>query len=221
MLIATDWLFIQASSLVNVEFIYDYRSPYAYLANTQHRTLDARVTYEVVDILAVMKTVSNQPTPMCPPKYRYAGTDAARWAARYGVPFAPNMPLLQAMRVREFDGTSFARFALAAQLLGVFEIAHPALFASVWASNVDLLSEAAWRSFWTSKGIPADDILSLAASVLVSERLVANNQAAIEKGVFGVPTYFVGAEMFFGNDRLDFVRERLREAHPLALDATG
>jgi len=105
---------------MDIEFVYDYRSPYAYLANTQLGTLGAGIVYEPVNILAVMKAVNNQPSPLCPPKARYAGIDAARWAKHYGVAFSPNRALLQAMAASQFDGTLLSRAALAAQQLGVF-----------------------------------------------------------------------------------------------------
>jgi len=68
---------------MRIEFIFDYRSPYSYLANTQLKGLGADVDYKPVDIVAVMKKVNNQPSPLCPPKARYAGIDAARWARLY------------------------------------------------------------------------------------------------------------------------------------------
>jgi 2-hydroxychromene-2-carboxylate isomerase len=74
---------------VQVQFFLDYRSIYAYLANSQVRTLDATIDYQLVDILALMKEVNNQPSPMCPAKLKYSRIDAMRWARLYGIPLSP------------------------------------------------------------------------------------------------------------------------------------
>jgi 2-hydroxychromene-2-carboxylate isomerase len=124
---------------MQVQFVLDYRSPYAYLANTQIASLGAQVSYEPVDILSVMKEVNNQPSPMCPPKAKYAGLDATRWAKHYGVPFSPNMALLAALRQGDLENDLLSRAGIAGQLLGVFQQTNDALFSAVW-SGVDDLS---------------------------------------------------------------------------------
>ena len=58
-------------------------------------------------------------------------------------------------------------------------------------------------------GLAADSVMALAADPDVKARLVANTEEAVERGVFGAPTCFVGNRMFFGQDRLDFVRQAL------------
>jgi 2-hydroxychromene-2-carboxylate isomerase len=52
---------------MQIQFILDYRSPYAYLANTQIMSMGVQIKYEPVEIVSVMKRVNNQPSPMCPP----------------------------------------------------------------------------------------------------------------------------------------------------------
>ncbi len=193
---------------MDIEFVYDYRSPYAYLANTQLGTLGAGIVYEPVNILAVMKAVNNQPSPLCPPKARYAGIDAARWAKHYGVAFSPNRALLQAMAASQFDGTLLSRAALAAQQLGVFANAHKALFEAVWASDADLVSVDGRKAFFTGRGVAAHEVWRLALDASIAELLANADRKAVERGVFGVPTFVVGGELFFGNDRLNFVKAR-------------
>jgi 2-hydroxychromene-2-carboxylate isomerase len=191
-----------------VQFIIDYRSPYCYLANTQMKALGTPIEYEPVDILAVMKTVNNQPSPMCPSKARYAGMDAARWAKHYGVPFSPNKAFLDAMRQQHFEGELLTRAGLAAQQMGVFEQVSSALFEAVWASTEDLVTEKGRSDFVSGRSIPTE-LWDVADSPEVGERLIVNNQRAVERGVFGVPTFFVDGEIFFGNDRLAFVKATL------------
>ena len=78
-----------------IEFYFDFRSPYSYLAHTQLPALAARfgalVTYKPIDVLEVMARVGNSPTTvLCAAKARYAQADLARWAQAYGVPLQPN-----------------------------------------------------------------------------------------------------------------------------------
>jgi 2-hydroxychromene-2-carboxylate isomerase len=196
---------------MQVQFLLDYRSPYAYLANTQMALLGAQIDYEPIDILSVMKKVNNQPTPMCPSKSKYAGLDAMRWSTFYGVPYSPNRSLLEALRQGLFKGDLFSRAAIAGQQLGVFKQINDALFGAVWAGSDDLASAEGRSRFATSRALPAG-LWEVAESSEVDEKLIANNERAVARGVFGVPTFFVDDEMFFGNDRLSFVRAKLKPA---------
>jgi 2-hydroxychromene-2-carboxylate isomerase len=195
---------------VSVDFFFDYRSPYAYLANTQIGTWEVPVDYEPVDIVAVMRKVNNQPSPLCPPKARYAGIDAKRWAKHYDVAFSPNETLLQAISNGQLDGTLLSRIDLAARELRTFEQVNDALFEAVWAGRDDLVTEAGRAAFLKARHIVADGLWNLASDPKIVKLLAQRNQEAVERGVFGVPTMFVDGEMFFGNDRLHFVQARLQ-----------
>ena len=128
---------------MTVQYVFDYRSPYAYLANTQLKALPAEIDYMPVDIVAVMDIVGNQPSPKCPPKARYSGMDAGRWAALYGVPLVPNKSAMQAAATGKIEQDLFSRAAIAAQKLGVFDSLHDALFTAYWGVPVDLVTELA------------------------------------------------------------------------------
>jgi 2-hydroxychromene-2-carboxylate isomerase len=192
-----------------VEFVFDYPSPYAYLASTQLESLGVPVRYEPIGIVEVMKRVNNQPSPACPPKARYAAIDAARWAHRYGVPFEINQAFLAAMRSGTFDYQILTRGALVAQELDVFARYNAAMLAAIWGRPQDIVTEGGREAFLRGLGIDASHFWRRAESPEMRAELERRNKAAAERGVFGVPTFFVGNEMFFGNDRLDFVRERL------------
>jgi 2-hydroxychromene-2-carboxylate isomerase len=190
---------------MQVEFLLDYRSPYAYLANTQMKALTS-VVYTPIDILTVMNKVNNQPSPLCPPKARYARLDAGRWATHYGVAFSPNDALLQGIRTRQLDGALLARTALAAQGLGVFGRVNDMLFEAVWARSDDLVTEEGRSAFLGDRKIAATDLRPHASAPKIVERLAKQSQEVADRGVFGDPTFFVEGEMFFGNDRLTPVR---------------
>jgi len=195
-----------------IDFVLDYRSPYSYLANTQLRTLGVQINYEPTDIVDVMREVDNQPSPMCPPKARYAGHDALRWARHYGVPYSPNGPLLLALHQGALKSDLLSRVAVAGQLVGAFEQINDALFSAVWAGSDDLVSAEGRERFASTRSLSAD-LWQLADSAEVEGKLEANNELAVTRGVFGVPTFFVNGEMFFGNDRLSFVKASLDRAN--------
>ncbi|MDG9928985.1 MULTISPECIES: 2-hydroxychromene-2-carboxylate isomerase [unclassified Pseudomonas] len=197
---------------MSLQSVFDYRSPYAYLANTRLPELNTTISYFPVDILEVMKKVNNQPSPACPAKAKYSGTDAGRWAAIYGVPLIPNGAFFQAMRAGQVEGAILARAAVAALEVGIFDIVHSALFEAVWAGTDDLVTPEGRAAFLQKLGLDVD-IWQIADSPAVREQLAANNEEAARRGVFGVPTFFCGNEMFFGNDRLDFVRAALKKAN--------
>jgi 2-hydroxychromene-2-carboxylate isomerase len=193
-----------------LEFISDYRSPYSYLANTKLKTLGMRIEHKPLDIVAVMKLVNNQPSPTCPPKARYAGLDAARWAKLYGARFSPNLPLLGAMGAGKFDGSLLSRAALVAQEIGMFDRVNDAIFEAVWAGDEDLVTDQGRSAFLRTRDISIDDLWQLASAPKIVELQVQQAKEAADRGVFGAPTFFVDDEMFFGNDRLGFVVARLQ-----------
>ncbi|HGQ7767836.1 TPA: 2-hydroxychromene-2-carboxylate isomerase [Pseudomonas aeruginosa] len=193
---------------MRIQFVLDYRSIYSYLANSQVGGLDATVDYQVVDIVSIMKEVNNQPSPMCPPKAKYSQTDALRWAQLYHIPLKPNEALLQALKQGDIEKALLSRAGLAAQYLGCFEQANNALFQAVWAGVDDLVTQEGRAAFAAKNDLPTS-LWEVARSPRVDAALAANNERAIDNGVFGVPTFYIGQEMFFGNDRLAFVKERL------------
>lgn len=189
-----------------LEFFFDYVSPYSYLANSQIPGLARRSGAEVVFrpflLGGVMQATGNQPPATLPARGRYMPKDIARWLRRYGLPFAfnPSFPMktLGAMRA-----------ALAAQDAGVFPAYHEALFRAAWVERQNLGDAAVLRDVIAKAGLDAAALLARAETDELKERLKANTTEAVERGAYGAPTFFVGDEMFFGNDRLDFVEEAL------------
>ncbi|MBX3489856.1 2-hydroxychromene-2-carboxylate isomerase [Parvibaculum sp.] len=190
-----------------VEFYYDYPSPYTYLAHKQMKTLGAPVTYRPMHILGVMKLVGNIPSPQCPPKGRYAGMDAARWAKRLGIPMTTNADFWAALLGGKLDSTLLTKGAMAAQDLGVADAYNDAIFDAIWKTPRDIVSAEGRNAVLADAGIAGKGIWEKAETPEFRERLEAETKAAAARGVFGTPTFFVGDDIFFGNDRLDFVRE--------------
>ncbi len=192
-----------------VEFVFDYQSPYAYLANTQLSGLGAPVAYTPIAILKVMKAVNNRPSPECPPKARYAGMDAKRWADFYGVPFGMNARFRAAAYGGGFEVEALMRGAIIAGDEGKAAAYNGVVFNAIWGSGADIVTPEGRREAFAGSGIDIDALWEKAGDPAAAARLEANNARAVERGVFGVPSFFVGDEIFFGNDRLDFVRRRI------------
>ena len=194
-----------------VDFYFDFPSPYAYLAHTQLPKIatehDATVTYRPFRILELMKLVGNRPTTIeCANKNRYAGADLQRWAKRYKVGFARNP------NSKSFDFAALDRAALVAIADGRGADYVAAIFAAIWGKPEDLSQRTVLQAVLSRAGFDAERLLERASADTVTARLDAETNAAAERGVFGAPTMFVGEQMFFGNDRLDFVVEALRAA---------
>jgi len=190
-----------------VEYFFDYVSPFAYLADTQLPALFARTKAEVVYrpffLGGVMQASKNSPPITVPNKGRYMFTDIQRWAKRYGVPANPNphfpVNTLNAMRaaVAAVDQPNFADF-------------HRAMFRGVWVDGQNLADEAVLKSTIDAAGLDGAALLARSKDQAVKDTLRKNSEEAVERGAFGAPTFFVGDEMFWGNDRLDFLEETLK-----------
>lgn len=186
-----------------VEFFYDFRSPYSYLAFTQLRQMDVAITLKPMQILKVMERVGNVPTTItCAAKGRYARVDLGRWAQRYGVVLNPS-------DMKANDGDALSRTVIAAATSEEAEETTLALYRAIWSNGETLANSDAILASLASAGIDTSGFAGRIDSSETSARLEANTDEAVERGVFGSPTIFVGDAMFFGNDRIEFVREEL------------
>ena len=193
-----------------IEFFYDFLSPYSYLAFTQLLDMDVDISLRPMQILKVMEKVGNVPTTLtCAAKGRYARMDLARWAQRYGIALNPS-------DMRKNDGDACSRAVLSAASPVEAKAVTLALYRACWsegkllADSIDVLAALA------AAGVDSALIASRLDTDEVIARLEANTDEAAERGVFGSPTVFVGDVLFFGNDRLDFVREELERRAVMA-----
>jgi 2-hydroxychromene-2-carboxylate isomerase len=192
-----------------IEFYFDFPSPYSYLAHTQLPRIAAEhgasLTYHPFRILELMKLVANRPTTIeCKNKGKHAGTDLQRWTKRYKVDFARNPHL------RSFDFAELDRVAFVAIADGQGAEYVTAVFSGIWAKQADLSQRSVLIDILNRAGFDAPLLLERASTGDITAKLDAETQAAATRGVFGAPTMFVGDQMFFGNDRLDFDVEALR-----------
>ena len=186
-----------------LEFFYDYVSSYSYLANHQVRGMrDVEVSYRPMFLGAVMKATGNRPPGTVPATGAYLATDLARWAGKYGIPFRFNSVFPQ-------NTLKALRLVVVAQRWGTFFELHQPLFDAMFVHDRDLSDDGVLAEILTDSGLKADDYLSAADDEDIKTALKQNTEDAIARGAFGAPTFFVGDDMFFGNDRFDFLREAL------------
>jgi 2-hydroxychromene-2-carboxylate isomerase len=99
------------------------------------------------------------------------------------------------------------RAAVAAQFEGVFEKYVDAAFHHMWGEPKKMDDPDVAMKAFTASGLDAAKLFGRAQAPEVKAKLITNTQAAVERGAFGSPTFFVGTEMFFGKEQLREVEE--------------
>ncbi|OFW97670.1 MAG: disulfide bond formation protein DsbA [Alphaproteobacteria bacterium RIFCSPHIGHO2_12_FULL_66_14] len=190
-----------------LEFYYDYGSPYSYLADTQVETIAERagatLARKPMLLGGVFKATGNASPMTVAQKSTWSAFDMPMWAKHYGVPFQRN-PFFPV------NTLALMRGAAAAQIDGLFERYHPAIYRAMWVDGRNLNDMAEVASVLTAAGLDAARFGSRLQDQDVKDRLKATTDEAVARGVFGAPTSFVGDMMFFGNDRLPFVEMALK-----------
>lgn len=189
-----------------LEFWFDVGSPTAYLAHTQmpgiaERT-GAEIAWKPMLLGGVFKATGNTPPGTVEAKSAYYGIDLPRFARRYGVPFRRN-PFFPIMTL------GLMRGCLAAQRDGCFQTYADAVFTAMWVEEKNTGDLDVLREVLTAAGLDADALFAATQEPAIKQQLIDNTEEAVSRGAFGAPTFFVGGEMFFGQDRLDFVEEAL------------
>jgi 2-hydroxychromene-2-carboxylate isomerase len=132
----------------------------------------------------------------------YVMADMSRWATYWGVPFSfpTRFPMNSVKALR-------ATLAAPAPL---HRALRDAIFRAYWAEDRDISDDAVLRELVAGVGADADRVLAATQAPEVKAELIAATQRAVERGVFGAPTFIVDGELYWGQDRLDLVDERLR-----------
>jgi 2-hydroxychromene-2-carboxylate isomerase len=192
----------------SVEFFFDFGSPTAYLAWTQLPQIaaarGATLVWRPMLLGGVFKATGNASPVTLPAKGRWMNQDMARWARRYGVTLRlnPHFPVNTLTLMRIATGLQMRRPA-------DFERCVATVYRAMWETPVDIGDAAVLADVLQRAGFDAQALIALAGDAEVKAKLVANTEEAVARGVFGAPTMFVGEQMHFGQDRLDFVREAL------------
>lgn len=191
-----------------VEFFFDVGSPAAYLAWTQLPKIAAEtgaaIAYKPFLLGGVFQATGNRSPMEVAPKGKYMQGDLERFARRYGVPFRhnPHFPI---------NTLTLMRGAIGLQMREPQKMAAyvDAVYRAIWVDARNMNDPATVGAVLQQAGFDPQQLLALAADPEVKEKLKTETQQAVARGVFGAPTFFVGEHMFWGQDRLDFVKEAL------------
>lgn len=130
--------------------------------------------------------------------------DLQRYAQRYGVPFVmnPYFPTNTLTLMRGAAGYQIRRPDVFADYVEV-------VFRAMWVTSCNLDDSAELAKTIAGAGLDVSEFVTMIGATEIKDALAATTAEAVARGVFGAPTFFVGDQMFFGQDRLDFVRAAL------------
>lgn len=189
-----------------VEFYFDPISPYSWLAARQCGRLDAagvQLDFRPVLFGALLAAHGNKGPAELPAKRAYTMRDVLRLAAQLGVPLngPPTHPFnpLRALRmcIALDDASARRRFGLA-------------LMDAAWEHGLDLTDDAVLVGIARNCGLDGTALLARAGEAEVKQRLLEATNAAVAAGIFGVPTFRIDGEIFWGTDRIDALLWKLR-----------
>jgi 2-hydroxychromene-2-carboxylate isomerase len=197
----------------SIEFYFDVGSPAAYLAWTQlpdvAAAAGAELSFRPMLLGGVFQATGNQSPMTVPAKGRYMLDDLARYARRYGVPFRhnPHFPINTLLLMR---GAAGLQMRQADRFVPYVD----AVYRAIWVDAQNMNDAGVVAGVLKAAGFDPEALITLAADPQVKERLKALTQEAVERGVFGAPTFFLDGQMFWGQDRLDFLQHTLETATP-------
>ena len=191
-----------------VEFYFDFGSPAAYIAYTQLPRIAAEagatLVWKPMLLGGVFQATGNRSPVEIPAKAPYMMEDLKRCAQRFGIEFRhnPHFPINTLLLMRGAAGIQMhepARFGDYAA----------AVYRAIWVDGRNMNDPATVGAVLQQAGFDATKILGLTQQQDVKDRLRATTDEAVARGVFGAPTMFVDGQMFWGQDRLDFVQAAL------------
>jgi 2-hydroxychromene-2-carboxylate isomerase len=191
-----------------VQFLFDVGSPAAYLAFKRLpaicEELGATLEWRPMLLGGVFQATGNQSPVNIPAKGRYLFTDLQRFARRHGIEFRqnPHFPINTLTLMRMATGLQMREPQRLVAFVG-------AVYHAIWVDQRNMNDGAVVANVLREAGFDPEALLALASDAAVKEQLKAQTQEAVVRGVFGAPTFFVGEDMFWGQDRLDFVKEAL------------
>lgn len=196
---------------VHVEYHFDFASPNAYLSHLLIPDIERRtsVKFDYIPVLlgGVFKATNNvSPVVLVQGvknKGEYMQLELQRFLKKHAITefsFNPFFPV---------NTLAIMRVAVAAKRLDCFERYVDAMFRHMWAEPKKLDDPAVIQTSLAASGLPASKLIELAQDRSVKQELIANTDRSVARGSFGTPSFFVGAELYFGKDRLDDVEQEI------------
>jgi 2-hydroxychromene-2-carboxylate isomerase len=195
---------------VTVRFTWDFSSPFSYLASTQIAAFAARTGATVVEhpilLGGLFRAIGTPDVPLATfsePKQRHVMADLDRWSKHWGVPFRfpSRFPTASLKPLRVWYALPEARRAAF----------RDATFRAYWAEDRDITDDSVLAACVGDEAA-ARDALAKTGSDEVKAALRAATEDAVARGVFGVPTFTVGDDLYWGQDRLDLVEDAITDA---------
>ncbi len=190
-----------------VEFYFDFGSPYSYIAYKALPAVAAaqraQIAWRPMLLGGVFKATGNHSPVEVPAKGKWLQQDLQRWATHYAAPFRhnPHFPINTLMLMRGAAGMQLRN--------ADFPKYVETMFSAMWEQARNLNDAQEVAAVLRAAGFDAAEFESLVGDPAVKEKLKSDTERAVARGVFGAPTFFVGDDMFWGQDRLDFVAAAL------------
>ncbi len=195
------------------EFLFDFGGPNSYLAHKVLPGICARTGTEVIYVpilLGGLFKLTNNQAPLMryadtPAKRDYEMLEFDRFVKAHALPFkmSPHFPI---------NSLHLMRGAIAAQHLGCFIPYVDAVMAAMWEDRADMRDPSVVGAVLDNAGLDSETLRALADESAVKAELVTNTEAAAKRGAFGVPTFFVHDDMFWGKERLGQVEAALTKS---------
>ena len=189
-----------------IEFYFDFASPTTFLAFYRLKEIaekyNAEIDYKGVLLGGVFKATGNSSPVLVPAKARYMNIDLARFAKRYDIDYAlnPFFPINTLPLMRGY---------YAAKELGLGDKYMQETFDRMWKQKANFSKPEALAELVKDLGIDETEFANLVGSDSIKNQLKETTEELVKRGGYGVPTMFQGDEMYFGQDRLDFIEEEL------------
>lgn len=194
-----------------IEFFYDIGSPYSYLAATRLEGLIGRtgaaVRWRPFLLGGVFKASGNRMPASVQSKARWMLGDLTRWAKHYGVEFqmSSRFPLSTLLTQRSLAAAGLEHGEGAVQPLSM------ALFRAYWVDDLDVSDPGVITRLADGVDLNGAAVVARATEQESKDKLRADTDEAVARGAFGAPTFFVGDDMFWGNDRIMLLEVRLAD----------
>ena len=200
--------------MVDFKFIFDFGSPKTYLVykllpGIEKRT-KTKAEYVPVLLGGIFRSTNNvspiESFKTVPAKGKYDDLDTARFVKKHDIAFNfnSNFPI---------NTLNLMRGAIYAQENKIFDKYVEVVFKSMWVDNKKMDDLEVIQSVFSENGLPVKEIFEGTQDQKIKDKLIENTSEAVEKGVFGAPSFLVNNELFFGKETLQDVEELLlREA---------
>ena len=199
--------------MIKIEFYFDFASPNAYLSHKVLKQIvekkNVEVKYIPVLLGGIFKATNNKP-PMeqffgVKNKNEYQNLEMERFIKRHGLhnfKMNPHFPVISLQIIRG---------AVAAEMDGYLDDYIDKVLVHMWEEPKKMDDPEVIKTAYDESGFDSEKLMAQIQDPDVKAKLISNTEAAVERGVFGIPTFFVDDEMFFGKDTLWQIEEILEK----------